>query len=203
MINQRPFNPLRRIWFEPVATLTYIVENQPRKNINLLLVFGGIMNSLDRALEKADENTRILDRTIFAIIGGAAFGWISFYLLAYFLSIAGDWLKGKADAAAYRTVLAWSLIPSLAGAFLFIPRIIIFNEVVGQNGVFSIIDNLLQFIQFFLGVWTFVILVKGVMLIQNFSTGRALLNIFLPMLIVVGVVVFFILISKLGGVGFL
>lgn len=207
MISHQSFNPFLSIWSRPTKTLSFVLQNQPRKYINLLFVLGGIVKALDRALEKAGADSSFMELIFLPVILGAAFGWISYYLMAYFISIAGDWLKGKADTADYRTVLAWALLPSLLGALIFIPRWIIFYETAGPNAgegqILNYIDAFLQFIQIILGIWTFVIFVKGVKVIQNFSTLRALLNILLPVIVVLGIIAFFAFIIGLGDVTFL
>ncbi len=134
-------------------------------------------------------------------------GWISYYLVAYFLSIAGDLMKGKATDGDFRTVVAWSLVPSIVSLFIIIPQFIIYGS--GSNSydfeAYFVTENLLLavfiLIKAILAIWSIVILVKGVAYIQQFSIGKAILNILLPFIVIVGIVLSFVAVISIAQAG--
>jgi len=83
------------------------------------------------------------------------------------------------------------MIPAIAGLFLLIPGYMIFGE-----GLFSNTQEIYQFeyissysgfkiLYFILNLWSVIIFIKGIKIIQNFSTLRAIGNLFLPSLALV------------------
>ena len=128
---------------------------------------------------------------IFATIGGALFGWLSYYIYAYFISFTGTWIKGKATPKEFRIILAWASIPSIAGLILLIPELFIFgddlfrSELSSSDLLYTISYKIFAMIDIVLGIWTLIILIKGTALIQGFGIGKAILNIFLPLLLLI------------------
>lgn len=179
------------IWLKPKQTFTYILKYCPDKFVILFFVLGGIGRAIDRAVNRnmGDELSLGVILAI-AIIGGALFGWISYYFYAWLLKVSGKWLKGEASTNKYRTVLAWSIVPQVLSLLLVVPQILLFG-----NGFFSsefeepslaLGISLLIFglIDIALGIWSLVILVNGIMVIQNFGAGKAFLNAILPVFMI-------------------
>lgn len=184
-------NLWKNILFHPTATFKYIFENQPKKSVFIFFVFGGMASGVGRLLDRNSlDGSDDLPQLLIVLLISGALGWISYYLVAYFLSIAGDILKGKASVEEFRTVIAWALVPTIFSLALVIPQYLIYgggsNNSVWENG-FSI-DNtgliLLFLIAAILKIWMVFILVKGVVFIQKFSIGKALMNVVLPFVIV-------------------
>ena len=183
-------NIFTKIWTKPKDTLKYILKNYPEKYVTILLVLGGIVNAIDRASNKdMGDNMSIASVLGIAIIFGGLFGWISYYIYAWGMSVTGEWLNGKSKPSEFRTVIAWSLIPSICSLFLLIPELIIFDDDLFKsvplnesffNGMSWIVFGLIEIT---LGIWSLVILVNGISLIQNFGTGKSILNMFLPGLV--------------------
>lgn len=188
-------NLLKKIWLEPTATLSYILQNCPQKNVLLFLVIGGILRVINRASmrDMGDDFSTITILGIALIVGGL-FGWMSYYVYAWALSVTGKWLDGKTLPTTFRTILAWSLVPSICTLFLLVPEVIIFGDDLFKSvpeNHFPYFDTIfLSFAvaEFVLGIWTLVILVQGIKLVQEFSTGRAILNLLLPGLVLIGFV---------------
>lgn len=188
----------------PATSFKYIFENQRTKSVFIFFVLGGVVSGIDRFLrrETLDDPYNYAHFAIAILVGGGL-GWISYYLLAYFLGIAGNLMKGKATDREYRTVVAWSLVPSILSLLVIIPQFILYGA--GSNRfsfeTYFYTENLLLstfiLIKAILGIWSIVILVKGVAYIQQFSIGKAILNIFIPFLVVAAIVMAFVLIVSL------
>ena len=182
-------NIILNILFKPTETFAYIFRNNPSRNVNVLFVLGGVASGVSRLLER-NSLDRPFDyvQLVISIMLGAALGWISYYLLAQFLSISGDLLKGKAPVKNYRTVVAWALVPNIISLFLMIPQFMIYGAGSSSYDWYTL-DSFndirlisLRILTLILNIWGFVILVKGVAIIQNFSLGKALWSVLLPFL---------------------
>lgn len=180
------------IWLKPTNTLKHILSNYPEKYVTILIVLGSIIKALDKASTK-DMGDRLETPyiIIMAIIAGALFGWISYYISAWAMSEAGIWLGGKAKPTQFRTVLAWASVPLIASGFLLILELFFFGDDVFKSEIQNIDSSTPYLWVFFgileliLGIWALVILVKGISLIQDFKTGKAILNMIFPGIIVI------------------
>lgn len=199
-----PGNLLLDIWTKPTLTLKYILANCPDKYLIPLYILGGIHSSIDRAISKDSGNT--MDPWLIitlAIIFGGGLGWISYYIYAYFLSLTGRWIDGKAEPREFRTVLCWSSIPSICSLILFIPQFIIYGEDLFRsewsNTEWWYLISFIGFglLELTLGIWSLVIFIKGIMILQGFGVGKSLLNAFIPVFLLIGVVLVIVLIIVL------
>jgi hypothetical protein len=195
--------------FQPKETFKYIFEHISKESVFIFFVLAGIAKAVDRLLDKELVNNPFdVGQLAIRIILGGALGWISYYIIAWFLEFAGGLLKGKATLSQYKRVLAWSLVPVIISLFILIPQYFIYgagsNNAVWETGFSMSSTGLVIFtvLTFILDLWALVILVIGVAFIQNFSIGRAILNIVLPILVIGGALLGFIaLIALLNGNG--
>jgi len=197
-------NLLTKIWTTPTDTFIYIFKNCPQKYLMILFALGGIAKGLERLSSRTAENELIpFIQIVISAFFGALLGWVSYYFYAWILNITGEWLNGKAQPKQFRTVIAWSLIPSICTIIILIPELIVFKSNLFENqqllneslNGFLIIFFLI--VKITLTIWTFVILVKGTSLIQGFSNTKSILNIFLPILIIVLPILLFLFLFNL------
>lgn len=185
-------NLLSKIWVKPKQTLEYILKKDPDKYVTLFLVLGGMVKAIDRAsVKNMGDNMSTLGVLAIAIATGGLFGWISYYIYAWGMSVTGNWLKGYSEPKEFRTVLAWALVPTICSLILIAPQIAVFGDdlfrstPVNDSTFHSVMMGIFGILEVTLGVWSLVILVKGVALIQKFSIGKSILNIFLPGLVII------------------
>jgi hypothetical protein len=186
---------LRSIWLKPTATLQYILAYCPDKYVSVLLVLGGIARAADRA-SRQNSGDKMSTATILmmVIIVGGLTGWITYYVYGWALSAIGRWLGGRADAESFRTVLAWALVPTGVILALLLLQAVVFGDDLFRSEpkeTSFIAENLRLFfvlVEAVLSIWTLVIFVQGVRLLQSFSVSRALANIVLPGAIVIGAI---------------
>jgi hypothetical protein len=185
-------NLFRKIWTEPRATLSYILANHIDEHVSMLFVLGGITRAVGRAIMHYPTNKVGGSLTlILAIVGGSISGMITYTAYAWGMSLAGGWLGGKASSDQFKTILGWASVPNIAALLLLVPTfIVVSGEATRPLTVF--LTNTLEvscaFLQIGLGIWSTVILLKGVTLIQGFTTGRALANVLLPGALMVGLI---------------
>ena len=191
------------IWTKPTETLDYILRNCPKKHLNALLFVGGVANAINRSSGKADKTALSANaKLIIAIVAGGFVGMLMYNIGAYLLSWTGRWLKGTADKDQFLTITAWSLVPSIGTLFLFVLQTIFVGNpmnpvVVSELGSMAeTIYFLILFLDFVLIVWSVVILVKGIMIIQGFSAGKAFFNAMLPVLLFLVPIIVILLLSR-------
>ena len=180
---------LKTIWTKPTPTLEFILKNCPRKYVNYLLILGGVVNAVGRSYQRLTEhsNYSVINFIVIVFFGGII-GWIISNIYAMLLSWTGKWLKGKADMDQFLTVLAWATIPFICSLVPMILRLLIFGndyfDFREQNIPIIIIYSSLMLIQLSLSIWTLVITIKGIALIQNFDSKKATLNAFMPLFVI-------------------
>jgi len=191
--------------FQPTEAFNFIFANQRQMSLFYFFLLGGAVSGIEKILKSDNYNNPYnYPHLGISILMGAALGWISYYLAAYFLSYAGDLMKGKANDRDFRVVVAWSLVPAILSLLVIIPQFIFYGA--GSNNfnfdAYFTSEKLpltaLIIIKGVLGIWSVVILVKGIAYIQNFSIGKAILNIILPVLVILDVVLLFVAIISIG-----
>lgn len=197
-------NLLTQIWVKPKGTLAYILQSCPEKYVPVLLCLGGIVRAIDRAsMKDAGDTMSTTSVLLSVVIGGGLFGWLTYYIYAWAMSVTGRWVNGHASPSNFRTVIAWALIPSITSLVLLVPEVLIFgddlfkSEPINTSDFNNTMRIVFGIVEMTLGVWTLVIMVKGVSLIQNFTTGKSILNLILPGLLIIGLIVMAVIISKL------
>ncbi|MEJ1223972.1 Yip1 family protein [Sediminicola sp. 1XM1-17] len=183
-----------KIWTSPRLVFQYINERHYDKYVAILLIIAGIARAFDRAATKNLGDTL----SLWVIIGGCIvlgglLGWLSFYIYAALLSWTGKWLHGKGNTTSILRVLAYAMIPLSIALVLIVPQIGIYGiEIFKSDGDITSAGLLPNFffygamiLEAVLGIWAFVLCVVGISEVQKLSIGNAVLNIFLPVLIIV------------------
>jgi hypothetical protein len=180
-----------KIWTLPRPIFKYINHFRYEKHLTVLLILAGISSAFDRSERNNLGSYDSIGFTIIvSILVGALFGWISYYLYSSLIRLTGKWINGKADTDSILRTLAYASIPSIAGLVLIIPKLLLRGSDLYENVLtygFSIAELIL-------GIWTLVLSVIGMSEIQQFSNGKALLNLILAVLVVAIPIVLIILI---------
>lgn len=189
-----PKNILTKIWFSPKETFTFINNYKYNKNVILFVTFSGIVKSFDKAISKdVGDNLSIWTIVLFGILSGVVFGWIINYIYAFSISWTGRWFNGAGDTQSILRVIAYSSLPIIASLFFLFLRILIYGNAIFQSNFFDLYNGLFDtiiywgfyFIDLVLIIWTVVLLVIGTSVVQKISTGKAILNLILPALLLV------------------
>lgn len=182
-----------KIWFSPRRVFKYILYRNYDKYVTALLILAGISRAFDKAADKAMGDTM----SLWGIIGlcvfvGGLVGWFISGIYAGLINWTGKWLKGQGDAKSILNVMAYAYIPSILSLILLVPELSIYGvEVFKTDGDITsagIFSNILFYsaliIEVILGIWTVILLIIGVAEVQNFSIGRSVVNLLLPILII-------------------
>lgn len=195
-----------RIWLEPRLMFRYIDAHQHEVSLWMLLVLNGMVRAFDRAQQQnAGDKMSLMALVLLCIIGGSLGGWLSVYIYAWLISKTGKWLGGTAEPRALLRVFAYAGIPSALTLLLLIVQIGLYGERLFQedNAVLSngfgvgALGSFTFMVQFALQLWTASLFVIATAELQRFSTGKAILNLVLPALILIAVVLLIVLSAKL------
>ena len=175
-------NPWVSIWTRPRQTIRAIVESNPRSQLWVLLVLGGIATALNRAIYKPVGDTLPLAPILTAIlIMGLVAGIIRVYAFPWLLRMIGTYLGGKATLPELRATAAWSMVPLIWGLLLWIPGLALYGRewfmsmhpTMAQNPLPALFLLLVTVV---LTVWSVVISVITIAEVQKFSVWKAILN---------------------------
>lgn len=172
----------RQIWMHPAKTIAFILQNCPHRYIILLLALAGIATTLMNPVRFTLPEVFSGSGAVLTVLAGAVFGWIPIYIYAALLSKTGRWLNGKTTSDGFLTILAWAAVPLICSILVRLPQLV-YPLTPGSPGLYTALQGLATFTQFFLVTWSLVILTRGVAVAQGFSAGLALLNIFLPLML--------------------
>jgi hypothetical protein len=182
-----------KIWTSPTEVFKYVVAKKYRQNFFVaLLLLAGISNTFGQAFSRnMGDDISLLGIFLFCIIFGALIGWVPFYIYAALMSWTGKWLKGKGNTNSILTVICFAMIPSIVGLVLLIPQIGVLGNDLFKADNFESTDLGVRIFVMFIGileaillVWTIVLLIIGISVVQKISIGKSILNLLLPALII-------------------
>ena len=179
-VEVKPLNPWLSIWIQPRETIRWIVDTDPKRQVILLAVVGGIAGSLYPSVIGSQTEF------IFSLIGGSISGLLYLYIGGALLRWIGSWFGGQATTEEVRAAIAWSLVPTIWSLLLWIPGLIILVFVPSLYLLFA-----LGFVyaQIIIGIWAFVVLLKCLGEVHRFSAWKALGTVMIPGMVLM--VIFF------------
>ena len=203
--SEQPLSPFLSIWIKPRETIRKIVDTDPTKYVTVLAMLAGIGQALDRASSRnMGDSLPLIALLGLCLIFGPSGGSISLYIGGALYRWSGSWLGGQASSEEVRAAIAWSSVPIIFTLPLWIPELLLFGEEMFTKATPKLNANpllgivLLGFVavEVIVGIWAFVVFMKGLGEVQKFSAWKALgsvilgtLVIFVPILCIVGVIV--------------
>ncbi|KFF06212.1 YIP1 family protein [Flavobacterium reichenbachii] len=181
-----PVNVLTKIWFSPKQVFTFIETHKYSKYVTLLLILSGISKALDKALSKnMGDYLPFWGVIICVILIGISFGQLFNLLLAAALKWAGKWMNGQGDTRSILKIIAYAMIPSICSIFLTAIQFPIYGSLIFQSSLsYLLIESpyyqiyyLYVIIDILLVIWSIILLVIGLSVVQKFSIFKAVLNV--------------------------
>jgi Yip1 domain len=181
-------NPFLTIWTRPRATIRAIVNTDPHRHIVPLAILGGIVQTLDRASQRnAGDKLPFAAILGMAMLLGPVGGLLSLFVGGWFLGLTGRSLGGRARPEQLRAAIAWSFVPVLATIPIWIIQLGFFGRelftretpTLDANPTLGLVLLATGMLEAALGLWSFVILLKGVGEVQGFSAWKALISLVL------------------------
>ncbi|MGB0425168.1 MAG: YIP1 family protein [Flavobacteriales bacterium] len=180
-----------KIWFKPKMVFEFIHSKNYDKYMLLLVVLYGVGQIIDRMYERGFGSGATFVGSLFAVvIVGGLVGWLGALIYAALMSWTGSWIGGKSSTTPIYTVLAYSYIPANVGVILWGIAVLFIesgalDSISNSNLIEQVLLAIVLIIQVVLGIWSLGLLVIGLSEIQKISIGKAILNVFLPWLVIV------------------
>ena len=182
-----------KIWFSPRIVFRYINDNSYNKYVYILIILAGINGAFGRAISKAmGNNISIIPLLVYCLILGGLIGWITFYISSVLLRWTGKLLNGKSDTGSILRVMAHAYIPKILTIIQLVPQLILYGTGLFQGKIYlynttaKVVIYSSFAISLITSIWSLVLLVVGISEVQKFSIGKSILNVFLPVIIILG-----------------
>ncbi len=189
-------NPWVSIWTQPRKTIRSIVTTDPKYGFYLLCAVYG----LPMAFNLAQSFYLTASIPLWAVILGSLLvctflGMIGISISTWLLQVTGRWIGGKGTFQTIRAAVAWSNVPNFVTVLMWIVLLAIFGGSVFAPsftetrfvGFQAGAVFLIFLIQSVISVWGFIILLHTLGEVQGFSAWKALVNVIIPFVIVVGI----------------
>jgi hypothetical protein len=186
-------NPWLGMWVRPRETIRAILSYNKNYLLFLLYWIYGFPLSLQFA-----QNFSLGDRfSLGAIIGAAAIGgiflgFIGITIGSWLFYKTGRWIGGTGSFQDVRAAVAWSSVPNIVGIAVWAVQVAMFGKNIFSVLFFSMplvgmelsVTYICSIVSIALMIWGLVILLKAIGEAQRFSAWKALLNVFLPFIVI-------------------
>lgn len=179
------------VWTRPRQTVRFAINNKTMKFAVVLAMIAGIPDVLDLAVQNNSGDSITAPMIIIlSILLGPLLGWIGWWVGSGISYVIGTWIGGYGTFEEMKMAMAISYIPIIIGSILWLPDVLIvgealfteaFNVSLGQNIWFSVSSA----IGVVLSIWGFIILIKAIAEVHQFSSWRGLLTILIPLFIII------------------
>jgi hypothetical protein len=187
-------SPFLTIWTRPRATMRGIVDTNPYLHVIPLAMVGGIMQTFARSVQRNAGDTLSLPAILaLAVLVGPIGGLIGLFAGGWFMRTTARWLGGRATPYESRAAIAWSTVPVLVTLPVFVAQIALFGRelftretpTIDSNPAFRILLMASGLLEVIMGIWSFVVLLKGTAEVQGFSAWKALMSLILIGLVII------------------
>lgn len=196
-----------KIWTSPRLIFSYLNYNNYDKYVNLLLILAGVDRALNTATSKNMGDQMSLPSILGFSVIGAIMWWAFYHIYAALLRWTGQWLKGKGTTRALLRMLAYGFVPAIVGLVFLLLSLLLFGDEVFKkdfdlsdvNVTLTIIYFLSLFAQAVLIIWSVVLIVIGISVVQKISIWKSILNLILPGIVITIPIIMLMLIFKSMG----
>lgn len=181
-ISEIKFNPWISMCTEPRRTIRYIIDNQPRKHVLLLVIIHGILYSCKEVFaEKMGDEFPSWELFLSTVFIGGLGSIALLYIVSGIIKLTGKLLKGKGTMEQIRASMAWSGLPFIfASVFLFPMYTLscweVFEISISDGETINIIECFVIDVYFIAFIWELVLQCKSLGEVQGFSAWKAVLN---------------------------
>lgn len=185
--------PWLSIWVKPRKTIRYVIQNSSFKMLFILAILSGIATFLNFAYN-SDLSDRLSvtagEVLLYSFILGPILGMLFWYLLSAIYKGIGKLFGGEAMFKELQYAVAWSNVPLIFSLLLWIPQISVLGEWTFSAEVpwlsmpSLIMIIIISVIELILSIWYFVVIVKAVAEVHQFSAWKGLAVVLISTLIV-------------------
>jgi len=174
-------NPWSTIWFKPRETIRRIVDTNPQYQLVLLVLLGGIGQTLSNA-RGMGEMFPVATLILICILSGPLSGYLSLYVSGFLLHWACKKFGGTATREQVRTVIAWSWAPIVYTLPLWGVKYILFRDelftinktFIESQTLLALLYELLNFVDFGIVILYLIILLAGLAEVNRISVFRSI-----------------------------
>ncbi len=186
-------NPWLSIWVKPRETVAKIVAFNPKHRFLLLSFLYGLPMLLNIVQNLSLGDLYGMTGIVIAAVVLATFaGMLAITVASALLLWTGKWIGGQGNYQSIRAAVAWSNVPNILLVLTWVVLLFLFREqvlvdsyeemdFVGQE---FMVASIALAVQSILGIWSFVILVKGLGQVQKFSAWKGVLNVLIPFFLI-------------------
>jgi hypothetical protein len=195
----QPMNPWVSMWTQPRETLRQLALEGQDGRMLLVVTLAGVAHVLSRASGRNMGDAMSLSNILLlAVVLGPISGLGALYFWSWLTARTGRWLGGAADAEALRMPIAWGGLPTAAGLGLWLVAVLLLgpdlftteSPRMDANPVLALPLLVLMLGWIVLGIWSVVLLARGVAEVQGYASAwRGLGNLLLGGLILAGVAI--------------
>jgi hypothetical protein len=188
-------NPWKTIWFQPRETVRQVLDASFENKFMfwLLVIAGGVVLGINRASMNhlGDQAPSLSAVLLQGAAGGIVWGLLFVFIAGMILALVGKSLGGQAKAKEVRIAIAYSWIPHIYGALLWIPALLLFgienftSETPGieSGSIKNFAYYALSSVDFILGVWTIVIFIQCLAEAHRFSAWKSIFTVVISLVI--------------------
>jgi hypothetical protein len=193
MSGDNSFNPWVSIWTSPRATVSKLAHDTPNRGLWWLAAiygFSGLLNFFQSIF--LGNKIGIFPIFFLALILSPIWGYVSFSVWSFAVSLTGKWLKGAATFKVVRMAYAWSCVPFIINVVLWLILATVFGQALFTNfhegypftrGQVAFLFMIL-ILRIAVGIWSLVIYLNALAEVQKFSVLRAIGNMLLAVVLV-------------------
>lgn len=198
MLNE---NPWLSVWLNPRNTIRTIIVDNPNRSLWLLATIYGFTSLLNLfqsfpSMVKLGVFPLVSIAMVFAPFWGYAF----FTMWSWVIVKVGHLLGGKATMVTARAAYAWSCVPFALSLLIWLLLIILFYNFLFFGQYEKLSPSMIQFAflllvgKLVLSIWSIVLYLQMLSVVQQFSVLRAIANVFLSSLalLVFGLSIWFV-----------
>ena len=175
------------IWTRPRETIQRILSDNPKQGLWRLATICGFVSLLS-GFQSLSMGSQVELWVIFlvSLIFAPIWGYILFSVWSGVMTWVGRLFKGNGDFQGIRAAYAWSCVPVLVNALLWIVMIVFFGSALFIEGGttfqtfplgMGILLSLLLLGKVIMSIWSLVIYLNALAEVQQFSVLRAIGNI--------------------------
>ncbi len=202
-------NPWIGMWVRPRETIRAILSyNKSYLLLLLYWIYGfPLLLQLSQNLSLGDQYSAGGILAV-AAIGAMLIGFIGINLGSLLFYWTGRWIGGAGSFHDVRAAVAWSSIPNVVAGLIWVIQALMFGSKIFSLSFFSMpmfgmqlsVTYICSVVSIIVMVWGIVILLKAIGEAQKFSAWKALLNVFLPFIVIfIGLKILMWLFMLIGG----
>jgi hypothetical protein len=193
MKTELPINPWVGMWVRPRETIQAILATNKNYLLKLLYWIYGFPLLLQFAQNFSfGDSYSATPIVIGALLLAFPVGYIGINIGAYLFYWTGRWIGGQGSFQDLRAAVAWSSVPNIVGIVIWALQLAMFDGKIFSLMFFSMplvgaqltVTYICSAVSVIVMVWGLIILLKSVGAAQQFSAWKALLNVFLPFIVI-------------------